>query len=399
MADFGRIGGAFLEVGLVGPLSAVVPLDGALRMFSHNPNIDVDITLAPPPQVRTGFQNLMIIVPLAGNALAASPVKVRSFSSITEATAAQVAGYITSATLLAIQTAFLQANKPQQVKIGTWDRVGSDTAAETLDDIINLDNDWYGLAVYSRVDADISAMMTAVEALASGSPQINKMYIAQSDDVNLYATIASWSIYSAVKDYLGANVIYYPTDAVWNDVAYLADRLSFDPDVKSQSWSGPVVGIATFRSTLTQSQRNVAVNTNHVNMMGDFGNSTNWMDPGTNLSGRALNEKLSRDWLYTRIVEDISAEVIRHGSRGDKITMDSEGQSKIKAVILARLDLAEQAKHIVPGQREVIALEISDDDYDNRRLRFQVSAQIQGSMRLVSVDGYLDRLPVILAEV
>ena len=96
---------------------------------------------------------MLLIVDQATNTL--NGVEVVTYTGTTAAVTDEAAGFITAATLAAVTVAFSQAKPPEKFKVGRQDTGGAETLIQAFDKIILVDPDIFGVAVYSRVSADI----------------------------------------------------------------------------------------------------------------------------------------------------------------------------------------------------------------------------------------------------
>lgn len=344
---------------------------------THNPNIDVDITLEPAPATAAGFGILMIIVPLASNTLDGD--RVMAFASTDEAQTAQTAGFISAATLAAVTAAFAQNPAPDQVKVGYIDLVGAETYSTALTAIIVYDPDFYVVAILSRADADILAISSAVES------QTKKLLASvQSDDAG-FLTGTYPAALSALLTRERTIINWHSDDNDYQDTAYAANRLAVgDPDTLSVAWNpAPVSGVDPL-TTMTTAQRNFAI-ANNVNIGLEFGGSAFVIDPGVTATGRAISEIVSADWFEIRLEERLTALALAYGARGEKLPMNRTGQIVVLAEVEALFRQGIDAQHFNEGQTEIEAETITAADIAARRMRFTGRAQLTTGARLLDI--------------
>ena len=342
--------------------------------------IVLNIFLAPSPPSRAGFSTVLFLVNQDdGNGL--NGARVMSFASAAEAATAQTAGYISATTLAFLQAGFAQQPTPSKIKVAYRDVGGSETIAAALTAIQAVDNDWYAIAQYSRADADIVAMATAIE---SGG---EKLYIAQSDDSSwLDAGLPAGLASLAAKERTA--LLFHDADAQPGDLAWAVSRTVFDADVRSAPWEGQLRGVNALTTGLTAAQRDFIV-TNKANVGLPFSSAGVYVSSGQNCNGRAVYEILSGDWFKARVREDIAFLKLQHTARGEKIIVDSTGQAKILAILNQRLRQGEDAGHFVRGQTRATGEAITTADILARKLRFKVEAQIAADARLFDINVYL----------
>lgn len=385
-SSYGMLGGTLVQVALVGPFSAPpVSTEGA-QMATHNPNIDINIYLDANAASVVGFGNVCLVVPLSENPL--DSTRVIDVSSLAEADSLLAAADISSTTYDQLVVAFSQVNRPDVVKVAYWDTTTPETAAAAIAAIRAEDDDFYAFVLQSRADASISAWSDAVEAL--DAPR--KLVFFQSDDVNLYGTISSWSIYSAISTN-ERTIVHYNADAEYQDLAHAVQYLGFDPDEKSAPFDGPVSAVTV--PSLTQSQRNQAVNTNYVNIAAVYGPSDSFVDPGKTLTGRPIYELVSADWFEARLQEGVAELKVSLSSRGQKLPINAAGQALVSSVIRGVYSRGVLAGHFEADQLVLVAEPIVQSDYDAQQMRFTVSIQLATSARLFTFNVYLQRDPVV----
>lgn len=355
----------------------------------HSNTIEINIFLAPSPPSRIGFGTALFLVDQdAGNSLNGS--RVASYAGAAEAQAANTAGYISSSTLAALIAGFSQIPTANRIKVAYRDTGASETISAALTAIDAVDTDWYGIAQYSREDADIVALSAAIETR-------KKIAIVQSDDASILDAGLPAGI-SAIDGAERTALIYHSTDAQPADLAWLTSRLVFDPDTRSAPWDGEVRGITAYTTGLTSSQRDLAI-ANNANLGLPFSSAGFYVSRGVNMNGRALYEIVTGDWFRARVSEDIAYLKLQHTARGEKIIVDSTGQAKILAILNARLSQGENPStgHFPQGQTRAVGEDITLQDIQARRLRFKVEAQIAADAVNFVVNVYLQPDPLQIA--
>lgn len=348
--------------------------------------ITTNIFLAPSPPQRAGFGVALFLVDQDdGNGLNGS--RVMEFASSAEVDAAEVATYISTDTGDALRAAFSQVPAPAKIKVGYRDTGGSETMSAALGAIEAADPDWYGLAIYSRVDADIVAAADWCETRT-------KLFVGQSDD-------SSWldsgipSGVSALADNERCAIVYHSSDAQPADLTWLCSRLVYDPDFQSAPWDGQVRGVDAI-TAITSAQRDF-VEANGANVGLVFSSAPYFVGPGQSLTGRALYEIVSGDWYKARVGEDFAALKLAATARGQKLLVDASGQAAGLAILNGRLAQGEAAGHFARGQTRATAEAISSADLAARRLRFKVETQIGVDARVFTINVYLQPDPLAAA--
>lgn len=351
---------------------------------NHNANIvnNVYISSSPPPI--TVFSVVLLLVPLASNSLNGS--RVMTFSSLSDAQDARDAGYISAATMAAATVAFSQPSVPSAFKVGYVDLVGSETYATALAACISADANFYWVCITPRTDAEIVAVSDYIEGIESTR---KLAFMFQSDDTGLIGSFPSGL--SGAQNNTRTAPIFHTTDGQWNDVAYTVNRATFDPAIVSVPWTAcQVSGVEALSPNPTQTQRNAAVNTNHVNIMLDYGVSHFVMDPGVNIVGQPIEEIVTADYLDVAIRRAVSLMVVERSNRGQKTAVNATGQQLVISTVGAVMQSAQIAGHIEPGWT-IDAEAITAGDLADRQLRFTIRGTLTVSGRLFTFNTYLSR--------
>lgn len=128
------------------------------------------------------------------------------------------------------------------------------TLTDALAAAVDEDNDWYGLGLYSRLDADITEVSVWVQSLTNSNA---KLFVCQSDDPNILLATATTDIaylFQQLARFRTA-VCYHVNDAEWMDMGWMGGQLPTDPG--SITWGFKQIAGVT-PDTLTDSQKNAA---------------------------------------------------------------------------------------------------------------------------------------------
>jgi len=351
---------------------------------SHLDNIRITITLAALPVQSAGFGTVMLLVDeAAGNSLNGN--RTVTYTDATTAAADQVAGYITAATLAAIQTAFAQSPAPQRIKVGRIDTGGGEDYSTGYTAVKLADDDFYGVCVDKRAAANQLQTSGDVESE-------QRVLFIQSSDAD-WLTSGLPASYATLAGRERTAVVYHDTDAQWADVAAACRWLAFDPDVISAVAEGSLKNVAAYAAAPTQAEKDF-LDGNYANNGLPYGGELFYLDPGVNCAGRPLYEILSADWYATRLQERIATLRVSKSARGEKIPVDQEGQ----ALVLAEMDglflIGEGAGHFAEDQTRSTAVTITQADRDAGRLRFTGEAQIEANARIFEFSIYFTRAPL-----
>ena len=359
----------------------------ALDVNSHDDNIVVNIVLAPAPIQAAGFGNVVLIVDQVTNTL--NGARIITYTGTSAANTDFNAGFISAETLAAVTVAFSQAKPPQKFKVARQDTVGTESLSDAFEALRLVDSDVFGVAVYSRVDADTAAFSTAIEAKG--------FYICGLQSSNAdWKTTGYPAALAAVENKEQTGTTFHDIDAEWGDVGWLVRSLAIaDPDVQSAPWQGEVKGVAQLATAPTQAEKDF-LDGNQANHGLQFpaGRGNYFVDPGRNAADRPMEQIVTKAWLATRITERLSQLILDTTSFGTKIVLDQTGQALGLAQIQAQFAIGEATQHFVPGQTSVVAEPISVQDTSLQRLRYTARGQFAVSLRKFQVDINLSSTPI-----
>lgn len=360
--------------------------------LTHNANITVTVTLSTLAPTSAGFSTALLLVPLATNSL--NGVRVVEYTSLALAQAAATATYISAATLAILTDGFGQSPPPASIKVGYVDLVGSETYATGLTACIAYDAAFYGVCIFVRTTTEQAAVGALIETHAK-----KMLFMAQSGD-------SSW-LDSGIPAALSAMALYERTAFVYHDVAtegadlaYLCNRLQYNPDTQSVAWNAFSVGtVGAYSVQLTEAQRLFALN-NNINVLAQYGGATLSPDKGVVLTsavtgGRPIEEIITADWFATRLLERFTRLHTTIGDRGGKLGVNITGQNLVLALSKGLLSEGVVAGHFnevdpISGEpgTSAVSVAIVEADITARQLRQTVRAQNVRSLRLMTFNIY-----------
>lgn len=352
---------------------------------NHNDNITINITLDPAPTQEAGFGTVLLIVPLATNSLDGD--RVRTYTSVDGADADLAAAYISASTYDAIVAALSQSPAPAEFKVGYVDLLAGtpETYATALAACKLSDPDFYGVCIAARTAAEILAVANVVEA-------DDKVFVFQSADSSwLDASVPA--ALSAIDGYENTAGIYHDDATEWADVAWLTSWLVFDPDTISAPADRGVAAVAAYTTAPTDTQKG-HLDDNHMNHGLPYGGATFFVDAGVNMAGRPLYEILTAHWFQARLESAVAAEKVAHSARGEKITLDIVGQTKILSLLQKQLAIGVSAGHFIAEQTDAWAEDLTSADLDAQRMRLGAEAQIAVSARKFVFNVNFGRDPI-----
>ncbi len=352
----------------------------------HLDNIQITINLAAVPSSQLGFNPLLMVDEGAGaNTLDGD--RVVSYTDLAGATADNVAGFISAATLEAVRVSFAQRPPPQTVKVGRVDTVGAETYPVAFALIKADDPDFYGVAMDDRTDAILLTMSALIEAESPG-----KIMIFQSDAAD-WLTTGLPAALTAIDNRERTIIAYHTTDAQWADWGWLTNRLAFNPDERSVPWDAEVKEVLALSPLPNDTQKGF-LDSNNANHGLPYGTSTYFVDPGLSQNTRPIYEIMTADWFEIRLQARIADLKVAASARGEKITIDASGQSQILAEINTQYALGVAAGHFLDGQTTVVAEAITAADITAQRLRFTGQAQFASSARIFQLTFNFSNQPI-----
>lgn len=275
---------------------------------------------------------------------------------------------------------------------GTGTLTASTSAAVTigaeLDAIVAENADWYGLTLVSRT------ALTILHAAAWTETQ-PRIFVAQSSDADILTTANTDVAYDLEQlAYNRTALLYYPTNTVYADMAWLANRLAANLDLQQTVWYNvTLVGVAP-TSTLSETQKTNVLNKNanlYLTLAGIGSTGDGFVASGLN-----IDEITTIDWVVSRCRERVSQLLLNEANALRKVPYTQEGFAQIGAQINSVLQAGLRAEHFAlsaEGDGPFVVLpEIGDVDPADRTariLRVSFYALLAGSVREVVVTGAL----------
>jgi hypothetical protein len=332
---------------------------------------------------------VLLVVPLATNSL--NGLRVVEYTTLALAQAAQTAGYISAATLVAITTAFAQRPSIASIKVGYVDLVGGETYATGLTACIAYDPAFYGVCIFVRTTTEIAAVAALVETNAK------KMLFGFQSADSSWLTGTPASGFDAMATYERTFGVYHATATEWADVAMMCNRLQADPDVISSPWRF-FEALDVEQTTITEAQRLLAVP--DINVMAEWSTFDSSPAPGENMNGRQIEQVVSADWFATRLDEGFQRVVGELANRHEKIGINEAGQAIMQAEIEKWVAAGIAAQHFEPGQ-----VVITPEDFSvpatraaaiaAKRLTFRIDAQVVTGLLSSTVNFYANTNAVV----
>jgi len=272
--------------------------------------------------------------------------------------------------------AFSADIRPNKIKIGK--KATDETWPEALSAIVDLDDEWYGLACETIQESDIEDIAEWVEART-------KIYIARTSDADVI-TNATDDIASTLEaaEYDRTAVVYHSLAASqYIDCAWLGDCLVRDPG--SQTWMFKTLNTITYDSlTTTQSDSAHGKSANTYQRIA----GVNITQKGTVSSGEFIDVIRGIDWLTARIKERVYTRLVN----SPKIPFTNAGIAIIETAVREQLDISVDRDLIAPEPAYTVTvpdvLNTDEMDRQNRQLKgVEFRARLAGAIHYAEIRG------------
>lgn len=340
----------------------------------------VDVVISKQTAVPSvaSFQDIII----AAEFLASSttPVfsaseRVRSYASIDEIEAAGFG----EATFVykAAAAAFMQNPRPAKLYVGRklTGADGTETWTAALGEIVDDNNEWYGLIVSTRTQADQEDVADWVELN-------KKLCVLASADADIVDGTGDIAEYLDDNNYERTAVFYHPDAATTApDAAWMGKMFPKDPG--SVNWAHKTLaGVTAYKLTGAQITAIESKNGNYYTSVS--GNSITQF--GTVGSGEYIDVTHGLDWLIAQIQADVYTPILQQ----DKIPYTNEGAVSLEAQLKYALQKGVNSTIIQEGFTTSVPL-VEDVPVQNRSGRLlpdmKFEAVLAGAINKVQVRG------------
>ncbi len=293
---------------------------------------------------------------------------------------------------IAANTYFAQSPNPAQIKIGTLLAGDSGNYTTALDAIVDVDDDWYVLAIESRAIADQEGVANWVESR-------RKLFALASNDSDIIDLTegadnpTTGSIFARLNLTNFRTFGLYNEDAgtgsdLWAEVAWVGEQLTRDPG--SSTWAFKSLSlIAPSNLSPTQAANALSKNGNVYQLVGGVPITRGGVVfGGTDPSGEYIDVMRGIDWLQARMTERVFSRLVNL----PKVPYTDGGVSIIVAEVKAQLDAAiiagVLAQDPLPTVTAPLVKNVPINDKALRQLpdvKFQ--ATLEGAIHKVVVQG------------
>jgi len=255
----------------------------------------------------------------------------------------------------------------------------TETYAQALSTVSDLDNSWYALIADTHVQADILSLAAAIQGR-------KKIYLTSTQDAAVLTT-GTTDVGALLKagNYGRTAIVYLPTaDTEYPEAAWAGSQLPKTPG--SNDWDFKTAsGITTF-ANITDTQR-ANLRTKNVNMFAPFAGVNVFQDGNmsTGISD-AIDIVVGLDWTYARMQEAIASRLVNLA----KIPYTRNGFLIIESELRSVLAQGEQNGLYDSGWTVTSPdpLTIAASQRIQRIAGdFLFSARLQGSTRVVNIVG------------
>lgn len=254
--------------------------------------------------------------------------------------------------------------------------------ADELDEILAANSEWYGFALESRTDLDITAGLDW--AAANG-----RFFAAETNTAAVKDGTAGNVALTAKSAQQKNGFIFYRTSssskAAWK---LLTNRSAINLDQRTSIWSY-VTLIGETVDTLTDTEKGNLQAANCMYYLTFKG--TPCTRPGVNPAGEKIDVVWTAAWTKARIEERLAQVLLNAVNRGDKIPYDDTGFKLLEGEVRDVLQLGERAGHFSVGSTNVSFTsfaDLTDPDKDARRAPFTFGGLLAGGVEEFEGTGY-----------
>lgn len=331
--------------------------------------VDVQITREIPVVTQVGFGVMLFVV----EAATVDPAtRVKSYANIQEVA---VDFDTIDEAYKAAQRYFGQELRASNILIGR--KATAESYVEALNEIRDINDDWYALAIESRDPAIVESVSDYIQALP-------RLFLAASDDANILDGSVTSDIASVLLDKTNwrTAVIYSSTAANnYPEVAWAGGMLPRAPGTATWAFKS-LSGIST--DQLNSAQRDAARNkraTVYINIAGNNVTSEGQVAE----VGNYIDIVRGTDWLAQRMSERIFAQL----SSRPKIPYIGGG-AVLEQEIRAQLDIAVERNVVAPGFVVDVPLASAQSPNDRGERRYRnitFTATLVGAVHGAQIRG------------
>lgn len=309
-------------------------------------------------------------------------------------------GEISAATATGLTAAFAADTPPPEIKLAWIDTAATETYAAAIARIAAVDEDWYVVGTYARTAAAVIALSNAMQSFTT-SEGYKKLCIVQSATNDWFED--PFDNDDAINALVGNSrtiPFYHTTDTTYIDILWPTQKLLVDPSVESVPWGWPVYLSDTFApkysSLPTKAQRDIAVDTHHINMMLKATDIPKYILHGTTFGRDSstgpiyIHEMVTDDWFVMQVKSRLVSLKAQHDAAHHKLTVDAVGAQKGQEVIQAVLNLGVEAGHF-SSEPDQVRVRIASINTSTSSFTYTISAKYASNVRTMTVNANFGR--------
>lgn len=281
---------------------------------------------------------------------------------------------------LAAQLYFSQARTPQQLVIGRID-AGDADIAESIDAVIEENDDWYALILIDRTQSVVEAAAAKVESL-------KKIFITASADTDILDPVATSDVAYVLQQlsYTRTAVLYHSTAATaWPEAGWLGRMLPLEPGEGTWKFK-TIAGVAA--DALTEAQITAASDKN-ANVYISIG-GVSITSEGVMVGGEYIDVTRFIDFFTSRLQENVYSVLVN----SEKVPYTTKGIIAIKNAVGQTVQLGLGVGGIAPDPVPVIStpelVNIPTADKAARVLKnVEFAFTLAGAIHKVEVQGFV----------
>lgn len=266
----------------------------------------------------------------------------------------------------------------------------TESIADTMAAIVQEDNDWYGVVLTSRAQADILAMADWVEA----NDKLFGTSTAETGAYSAASTTDTLALLNAGQYYRTHYWYNVNADSEYLEAAVMARCFAIAPG--GETWANKRLGSVT-ANNLTETQYNAlkAKNGNTFETFRTFAITQN----GQVAAGEWIDVIRFRDWLVSEITTNVANALVNN----DKVPYTDAGIALIETQVRAALALGQERGGVAPEEQDAdgnrnmgyvvsvpLAASVSAATKASRILNdVKFTARLAGAIHVVNITGSL----------
>lgn len=323
---------------------------------THDTLTQVQVILSAPPIEQFSFDRVAVFRNTASASFLGG-LRFKDYSTAADVAAAVSATELDSTTGAYLTGMFGQTPAPASIRVVAVDTTVPEDPVDAWDDMVDLPGGLDFYAVHMLwTSAGGGALTEVTDLLAKVVARKLGFLVVDAGETSLYSGALSASTMNITANTDRVALVYNDsTAAEGHGNCILARTLSFNPDIRIPPFKGPLAQVSGLTTPITQTNASQLV-TNNVNVVLPGFGVNQYFARGVMLDGRQMRQVYIADWLKVRLTTDLQALMLDYDIRGAILDVSTDGLEIVRSVILARLELAEQAQGLIPGQFAITSL-------------------------------------------